>query len=312
MRIAGEKERSVAAETVMGWRPRAHLKLSRLLLPRNYFGKVLLVTLIGILLPKVALLIYLFRIVQIDLAEAWPGLLVALGATLLGAGCVLLVLRALLAPVAIATRALRLARLGRGLPTLPTDLDDEGGRLLAETQHTLHHFDAVIKRLELEAATDELTGTLNRRAGERRLRAALGASHQSGHQLAVVLLDVDGLKRVNDRWGHAAGDAALAHLASTLIQHVGVKGWVARWGGDEFLVVLVEAGEREQTETVLASVARNVAAAPLPVVGAGDTRLGVSWGLARAMPGEGTANVVERADAALYSAKQRSRMAPPR
>jgi diguanylate cyclase (GGDEF)-like protein len=159
----------------------------------------------------------------------------------------------------------------------------------------------------MEAATDELTNMLNRRAGERHLRAALNSPHQPTERLAVALLDVDGLKAVNDRWGHAAGDAALVHLVAVLNRHVGSQGWIARWGGDEFLVVLTESDGADPAESILKAVATEVAATPLAVAGAGQARLGVSWGLVWPTQGEGTDNVVGRADAALYRAKHQMR-----
>jgi diguanylate cyclase (GGDEF)-like protein len=246
-------------------------------------------------------------VARLTWTEAMPMVLVTLGATLLGSAATLIILRALLTPVALASRALHLARLGGERPVLPTELTDEGGRLLAETQRTLDYLDAMIERLELEAATDELTNMLNRRAGERHLQAALTAPHQPSERLAVALLDVDGMKAINDRWGHAAGDAALVHLVSVLNQHVGGQGWIARWGGDEFLVVLTEAGGADAAETILKAVADEVAATPLAVAGTGQARLGVSWGLVWAMQDESTPNVIGRADAALYRAKHQGR-----
>ncbi|MBA2519948.1 MAG: GGDEF domain-containing protein [Chloroflexia bacterium] len=304
---ASERERSGAATIESDWRPRAYRGLSRLLPPRGYVGKVLLVAFVGTHIPLAVLVVYLLGVSRFSPAEAFPLLLVALGATLLGSALTLLALRVLVAPVALASRALRQARLGGERLALPTNLEDEGGRLLAETQHTLDTLDAVIARLEQEAATDELTGMLNRRAGERRLRLALAAPHGERERLAVALLDVDGLKAVNDRWGHAAGDAALARLAAALSQHVGDHGWVARWGGDEFLVVLMEHDDGPAAGAVLMAVRKEIAAAPLPMVRAGERRLGISWGLSWPVPGEDLATVVERADAALYRAKQRSR-----
>ena len=266
-----------------------------------------LLAFVGILIPLLMMVALLLSIVRFGLTGAMPMLAIGLVASLLSGALSLLALRALLVQVTVASLVLRLVRQG-GMRSVPwTDVEDEGGALLAETRHTLDYFDTLIKRLELEAATDELTSMLNRRGGERRLRAALDAPRGKGERLAVALLDVDGMKTVNDRWGHSAGDAALKQMASTLVRHVGDQGWVARWGGDEFLVVLVEPDEQDAAEAIMTSIAKKVAASPLSVSRTDSAQLGVSWGLAWPTPGESPANVIERADAVLYRAKQRPR-----
>jgi diguanylate cyclase (GGDEF)-like protein len=304
--LAGE-ERLMVAETGQRWHTRPFLKPLRVLPPRNSGRVLLLAGCVALLIPVILLLMFLLNGSRFVVEEAVPAMLVASAAGLIGIGLILLAARVLLTSVTQATQALGLARQGHDRPELPTDREGDYGQLLAETQYTLDYLEAVIKQLEVEATTDELTGMLNRRAGERRLRAALGTHKQGFRRLAVVLLDVDGLKTVNDRWGHAAGDAALAHLASALAEHVGDHGWVARWGGDEFLVVLEEPQSGERAEHILESVAREVGDTPLPVSEEGVAKLGISWGLSRPGPDDDNAAVVSRADAALYRAKQHSR-----
>ena len=94
----------------------------------------------------------------------------------------------------------------------------------------------LIERLALSATTDPLTGLANRRAFEQRLEERL-ASH-SADPFAVIMLDVDGLKQVNDERGHAAGDAVLKSVASVLGSHLRQEDLVTRWGGDEFVLLL--------------------------------------------------------------------------
>ncbi len=299
----------MVAESGQRWHTRPFLKPLRVLPPRKVGRGLLLAGCVALLIPVILIFMFLLSGSRFVVEEAVPAMLVACVAGLLGIGMILLSVRVLLTSVAQATQALGLARQGRDRPELPTDREGECGQLLAETQYTLDYLEAVIKQLEVEATTDELTGMLNRRAGERRLRAALGTHKQGFRRLAVVLLDVDGLKTVNDRWGHAAGDAALAHLASALAEHVGDHGWVARWGGDEFLVVLEEQQTGERAEEILEAVAREVAGTPLPVSNMGVAQLGISWGLSRPGPDDDNATVVSRADAELYRSKQRLREA---
>lgn len=307
MSATTKQERAAGVQT--GWYPSAEDRWwQQSLLPGGYVGKVVLALGGGILISVLSLATYLLAVEKYSLSEALPLLLVDVLATALGGALTLLALRSLLGRITLASDTLRSARLGGAAPTLPTNLDDAGGQLLTETQYTLDYLATRIAHLEREAATDELTGLLNRRAGERRLHLALHAAHPATERLAVALLDVDGLKAVNDRWGHAAGDAALVHLVSVLARHLDPHGWTARWGGDEFLVVLNETGGRGAAETILTAAAQEVAATPLAVAAAGESRLGVSWGLVWPTQGESPVNVIARADAALYRAKHQVRV----
>jgi diguanylate cyclase (GGDEF)-like protein len=91
--------------------------------------------------------------------------------------------------------------------------------------------------LELVSRTDHLTGLANRRQVEEHLRAVLAAAVRHQQPAAVLLADIDNFKRVNDRRGHAAGDAVLLEVARTLAQSVRAEDEVGRWGGEEFIVV---------------------------------------------------------------------------
>ena len=99
----------------------------------------------------------------------------------------------------------------------------------------------LIERLAQSATTDPLTGLANRRAFEQRLDARLAGG--SADVFAVLMLDVDDLKQVNDGHGHAAGDAVLVEVARVLRSHVREGDVVTRWGGDEF-VLLVDGLDR--------------------------------------------------------------------
>ena len=95
-----------------------------------------------------------------------------------------------------------------------------------------------IADLRALAATDELTGVLNRRGFEDELRRALAAARRYDETGVLVYVDLDGFKRINDRHGHAAGDAALCHVARFLKERTRVTDGVGRLGGDEFALLL--------------------------------------------------------------------------
>ncbi len=167
----------------------------------------------------------------------------------------------------------------------------------------------VIERLrgELaeEAARDSLTGLHNRRHLDRALRADLASRPRTG-RLAVLVVDVDHFKSVNDRFGHAAGDHVLTAVAATLAGAVREGDTAARLGGEEFVLVLPGAGRAQAVERA-EQVRRTVAAARHPVHG-GEVVVTVSIGIA-VCPADGAtaAALLEAADRALYTAKATGR-----
>ena len=145
------------------------------------------------------------------------------------------------------------------------------------------------------AATDPLTGIPNRRTLIERLPLAVEAA-ASGHRTVVCVVDLDGFKAVNDRDGHAAGDALLKAVASVLGAAVRETDTVARLGGDEF-AVLADVSDTSSGEMLAERLRQAIA-----LVGA---RGGVtaSIGVAEVVPGEDVAELMHRADAAMYRAK---------
>ncbi|WP_260581593.1 diguanylate cyclase [Sphingopyxis sp. PET50] len=155
-------------------------------------------------------------------------------------------------------------------------------------------------RLQRQAMTDPLTGLANRRALH---RAAEEHFALGGAGPALILLDLDGFKPVNDRHGHAAGDALLIAIGGRLRAHAGESATVARIGGDEF-AILLPACDAESL-AMRASAMLAALAAPFPIDGR-PIRIGATAGLARA-PDDGGAllELLRSADAALYAAKPR-------
>lgn len=98
-----------------------------------------------------------------------------------------------------------------------------------------------IRRLECLVTTDELTGVLNRRGFEAELRRTLDLARRHGETGVLLFVDLDDFKRVNDTYGHAAGDEVLRHVAWLLKKSVRRSDVVARLGGDEFVVLLTKA-----------------------------------------------------------------------
>lgn len=295
----------VAKHGQLGCRLRAYLWLTRLLPPHSYLGKVLLLAVVGSHLPLIALVVYVLAVARLPWAEAGPVLAVALAATLLGSALTSAGLWALLAPAALASRALRSYREQGMPPALPTDIEDEGGRLLADVQLTIAAIDRELRLLHGLASRDALTGLPNRPEAEARLAAEWSRASADRHPFALAAIDTDGLKRVNDRWGHPVGDACLRQLAAAFDRHLGAGGWAARWGGDEFVAVIREAADRPSAEAVVEGLRADLTARPVTLPGGGQVAVGLSAGVARPTPREDARALFARADAALYAAKAR-------
>ncbi|GAB3350532.1 diguanylate cyclase domain-containing protein [Lysobacter tyrosinilyticus] len=162
-------------------------------------------------------------------------------------------------------------------------------------------------RLELErlARVDALTGLANRRQLDERLGLALGRLQRHGAPVALMYLDVDHFKRINDTWGHAAGDQVLCSFAERLTRCVRTIDLVARLGGDEFVVVVEDATLPRAAEAIARKLidemhhSIDVEGAALVVT----TSIGIAYATA---PTE-TTKLLAAADAALYAAKQAGR-----
>ncbi|HXX37402.1 MAG TPA: sensor domain-containing diguanylate cyclase [bacterium] len=156
--------------------------------------------------------------------------------------------------------------------------------------------------LKALAATDGLTGIPNRRTFMERFEHEIARSERTSRPLSVMLLDLDGFKVVNDTYGHRAGDAVLVAVASILGRELRTVDLVARYGGDEFAVLLPET---EETEA--GAIADRFLGVTIPLAGWADQSIGLqfSWGIA-AWPGDGSTadQLLQAADLRLYRMKE--------
>jgi diguanylate cyclase (GGDEF)-like protein len=156
-----------------------------------------------------------------------------------------------------------------------------------------------IAELEQLADTDTLTPLPNRRAFLRRLESVVQYAARHETPAAVLYIDLDGLKRINDDHGHHIGDAVLLHLARLLTDSLRATDMVARIGGDEFGLILDHLSEADATAK--AKALSDYVSAQHVDVGAATIAIRVTIGLAMVRAGESVAALVERADAAMYA-----------
>ena len=162
-----------------------------------------------------------------------------------------------------------------------------------------------ITELEARIDVDPLTETLNRRGFERELKRSLAYVKRYGVSAALVYLDLDEFKPVNDRHGHAAGDAVLKAIAATLVGEVRASDVVARIGGDEFVLLLWNVSENE---AAMKAAELEAAIYGTPVRwGASILVVGAAAGTAMIGRLDTAAEVLARADAAMYARKTERR-----
>jgi diguanylate cyclase (GGDEF)-like protein/PAS domain S-box-containing protein len=166
------------------------------------------------------------------------------------------------------------------------------------------HLEAELRRL---ADRDDLTGLYNRRFFTRQLAHQLRRTRRYGEDAAVLLVDLDGFKRVNDTLGHHAGDELLRHVARVLNTRLRESDIVARLGGDEFAVLLPLA-TAERAHQAAELLERELRKSPIEVEGAVLTA-GASIGVAELTPDLEAEDALRLADRAMYAVKRGRRAA---
>ena len=164
--------------------------------------------------------------------------------------------------------------------------------------------EALAQALEVNrelATRDELTGLINRRAMLDLMALEHSRSLRSGRPLLLAQLDIDHFKPINDQHGHATGDRALQAFAGTVRASVRDTDVLARWGGEEFVLMLTDTSA-DQARGLLERIRQAVQVLEI-AHSAGSLQLTVSIGLAQHLPGDTVEHTLERADQALYRAK---------
>lgn len=183
-------------------------------------------------------------------------------------------------------------------------LTDASGRvtsIMALVQDVSARVEAAQQLLHI-ATHDTLTGLANRRMLTERLSHALARAERTGEAVAVLFIDLDGFKSVNDKHGHGAGDEVLRDVASRLRRIARATDFVARLGGDEF-VILLDTDVHPGSPSMLAERVFDALSAPCRFTG-GEAPIGASIGVAMHPPLSNlAADLIRRADAAMYEAK---------
>lgn len=185
---------------------------------------------------------------------------------------------------------------GEGYPL--KELEDRAAVLQRMVAERTEELEAAHQELRHLATTDTMTGLHNRNHADQALRDELARQGRTLTGLAVILLDVDHFKPINDRWGHRVGDEVLTALAGVLRSRVRETDILGRWGGEEFIVICPDTC-LEEAVTLAEDLCRRVSTHAFSV----DVPVTLSLGVAEYVPGEPDHALLERADRALYRAK---------
>ena len=191
-----------------------------------------------------------------------------------------------------------------GGATLSGPADLRSAKLIADALGVVAKSLFLVEETQLLALTDGLTGLYNRRHASKRLEEEIARARRNRTGLCVAMCDVDHFKAINDEFGHSAGDRVLQQIARSLTEYVRRNDVVARWGGEEFLVIF---SEIKLTAARIVAERLRGRLANTPQVEGGPDKISVSIGLARLGSGSTAETLIEEADQALYRAKARGR-----
>ena len=180
-------------------------------------------------------------------------------------------------------------------------------RLLAEQAAVAISNARLHAQISKEANSDTLTGLPNRRALDEHLESELASAHRTGHSFATVMMDLDGFKEVNDKYGHPVGDEVLRRLFTFLAQGLRTSDFLARYGGDELTLVLHQSdmlATKLVTDKMLDKLSKFVFTLP----DGEELNIGMSGGIALyPIHGQTTSQLLRAADEALYRSKKHQR-----
>ncbi|WP_296078482.1 diguanylate cyclase [uncultured Agrobacterium sp.] len=264
-------------------------------------AKTFLVCFVSVHVPLIALVAYLSMGFELG---TLPVFLLVLGATLVGTALCLFAIWRLIRPLNLLADAMKRYPEDKAILRLYPKSRDEIGTVTDIARSTLLQVESLTRQLTHQATTDFLTGLGNRRALMEQMPIIRAKAARPEEAVSLILFDLDHFKRINDEYGHDAGDSVLMAIGEAVKDHLRPYDYAARMGGEEFCIVLpgadLAAAESVAERLRLAVESRVVE--PLP-----KGRITCSFGVAQARPNERLQELLLRADAALYTAKDQGR-----
>jgi diguanylate cyclase (GGDEF)-like protein len=211
-------------------------------------------------------------------------------------------LNILTAPVSLMSAALDEFLSKEELPDLPGDLTDEAGKLMAQVQQLMMTNHTLRYAVEKAALLDPLTGVYNRHWCETQITRELERLEYADEMMTIIAIDLDDLRSINEVHGQRSGDLCLKHVANTLRFNVRGIDWIARWGDDEFLLVVYNLPS-ESVVKLVERIRRTVKDRPIPTPQGDEIHLSISIGVCRYFEGDDLESVTYKIDKALVHAK---------
>jgi len=179
---------------------------------------------------------------------------------------------------------------------------------LQQSSQQVNQLKSQLDDVRKESLTDGLTAIANRKAFDTEFLAAVAEAHETGDELALLMLDIDNFKKFNDTWGHQTGDQVLRLVARCMSENVKGRDTVARFGGEEFAIVLRRTS-LENAVIIADQIRAYVESKRLVKKSTGDIlgTITISIGAARLCADDTPASLIQRADDCLYRAKRAGR-----
>ena len=210
-------------------------------------------------------------------------------------------------PLKIENKVVGVMNISRSTTGAFSDADLRLLQLLAEQAAVAISNARLHAQVSKEAKSDTLTGLPNRRALDERLEEEIIAAHRTGHPFAVVMMDLDGFKEINDQYGHPVGDQVLQTLFHYLAQGLRTSDFLARYGGDELTLVLPQS-DMLATKLVTNKLVETLEKFNFQLPDKKRLKIGMSGGVALfPIHGQSASQLLRAADEALYRAKRHQR-----
>lgn len=189
----------------------------------------------------------------------------------------------------------------------PLDLQHIVKNITVETEEIKYLINGLFERLtDMEIGKDPLTQLFNRRFLPIILQKEIALSRKKESSFAILMLDIDLFKKVNDTYGHEAGDRVIQQTASLVINKTRAGDFIFRYGGEEFLILLTEVNE-SQAQEIANKIRQQIESADILLTGEQTAKVTVSIGIAMGGGHPDYQNTIDRADKALYTAKNSGR-----
>lgn len=207
-------------------------------LKKHFILKITFVAFLGVFFPILVLAIFL---ILTDASRSFDRVTFFFIICLISTTSIVIMLPlwvALLRPITLISEALQRFLNEKQVSQLPIDFEDTVGQLMANIQYSIEQMDIMLHTRDQTSNKDSLTGLLNQQAGQEYLSRDLARSHRENVHVLIALVDIDNFKSINERFGYHVGDVCLAHIAEAMANNIREGDWIARWGEDEFLIML--------------------------------------------------------------------------